>query len=116
MASERTGEIGEARSLGTLAYVEGGEPSSRGRDNGSLARLFLARARRIRLLADAGETVAGGRSLCPEPETAADEPDSEQLQKAFPKIGIAFRHQCDGSPLRMSARKWPDPHPDRSPR
>ena len=32
---------------------------------------------------------------CPEPETAADEPDSEQLQKAFPKIGIAFRHQGD---------------------
>jgi hypothetical protein len=33
---------------------------------------------------------------CPEPETAADEPNSEQLQKAFPKIGIAFRHQGDG--------------------
>ena len=33
---------------------------------------------------------------CPEAETAADEPDSEQLQKAFPKIGIAFRHQGDG--------------------
>jgi hypothetical protein len=32
---------------------------------------------------------------CPEPETAADEPDSEQLQKAFPNIGIAFRHQGD---------------------
>ena len=28
------------RSLGILAYVEGGEPSSRGRDNRSLARLF----------------------------------------------------------------------------
>jgi hypothetical protein len=27
-------------SLGILPYVEGGEPSSRGRDNGSLARLF----------------------------------------------------------------------------
>ena len=40
VAARRTRELGEARSLGTLAYVEGGEPSSRGRDNGSLARLF----------------------------------------------------------------------------
>ena len=40
VAAGRTGELGEARSLGILAYVEGGEPSSRGRDNGSLARLF----------------------------------------------------------------------------
>jgi hypothetical protein len=38
VAAGRTGELGEARSLGILAYVEGGEPSSRGRDNGSLAR------------------------------------------------------------------------------
>jgi hypothetical protein len=40
VAAGRTGELGEARSLGILAYVEGGEPSSRGRDNGSLAWLF----------------------------------------------------------------------------
>jgi hypothetical protein len=45
---------------------------------------------------------------CPKTETAADEPDSEQLQKAFPKIGIAFRHQR-WPPLKMSARKWPNP-------
>ena len=32
--------LGKARSLGILAYVEGGEPSSCGRDNGSLARPF----------------------------------------------------------------------------
>jgi len=65
VAARRTGELGEARSLGTLAYVEGGEPSSRGRDNGSLARLFLARARHIRLLADAGEAVGCGRGVLP---------------------------------------------------
>ena len=39
---------------------------------------------------------AGDAVVCPEPETAAVEPDSEQLQKAFPKIGIAFRQQGDG--------------------
>jgi hypothetical protein len=31
VAAGRTGELGEARSLGILAYVEGGEPSSRGK-------------------------------------------------------------------------------------
>ena len=40
-------------------------------------------------------------ACCPEPETAADEPDGEQLQKAFPKIGIASQdHGSDaGSDL-----------------
>jgi hypothetical protein len=41
VAAGRTAELGETRADGALlAYVEGGEPSSHGRDNGSLARLF----------------------------------------------------------------------------
>jgi hypothetical protein len=64
--------------------------------DGSLARLFRCVLDDL----DYGLTQAKlwtvGMVWGPEPETAADEPDSEQLQKAFPKIGIAFRHQGDG--------------------
>jgi hypothetical protein len=44
VAAGRTGELGEARSLGILPYVEGGEPSSRGRDNGITGAPLVARA------------------------------------------------------------------------
>jgi hypothetical protein len=71
VAAGRTGEPGQARSQAEVAlhaYVEGGDwPSGGGiGDNGcaSLAPLFR-RARRIRLLADAGEVVGGGRGVRP---------------------------------------------------
>jgi hypothetical protein len=64
--------------------------------NGSLARLFWCVFDRLDYRLMQERLWAVDAVCCPEAETAADEPDSEQLQKAFPKIGIAFRHQGNG--------------------
>jgi hypothetical protein len=64
VAAGRTGELGQARSQAEVAlhaYVEGGDWPSGGGIGGNGYRItgaaLLARARRIRLLADAGEAV-----------------------------------------------------------
>jgi hypothetical protein len=55
-----------------LAYVEGGEPSSRGRDNGSLARLFWRALDAFDYWLTQAKLWTVDAAWGPEPETAAD--------------------------------------------